>query len=116
MNKINCGIFFQIGIIGGSGLDDPNILVHRREKHVTTAFGEPSDVLIEGEIQGIPCVLLARHGRKHTVMPSNVNYRANIWALKKEGCTHLVVSTATGSLQPHIKPGDLVILDNFIDR
>lgn len=73
-------------------------------------------MLIEGKISGIDCVLLARHGRKHSIMPSNINYRANIWALKNIGCTHVLVSTATGSLQEHIKPGDLVILDNFIDR
>lgn len=73
-------------------------------------------MLIEGKINGVDCVLLARHGRKHSIMPSNVNYRANIWALKDVGCTHVVVSTATGSLQENIKPGDIVILDNFIDR
>lgn len=61
-------------------------------------------------------MILARHGRKHSIMPSNVNYRANIWALKNVGCTHIIVSTATGSLQEDIKPGDIVILDNFIDR
>lgn len=61
-------------------------------------------------------MLLARHGRKHSIMPSNVNYRANIWALKNVGCTHVIVSTATGSLQEDIKPGDIVIIDNFIDR
>jgi len=106
----------KIGIIGGSGLDNPDILKNRREKQVTTIFGSPSDVLVEGEIDGIPCVLLARHGRKHNIMPSNVNYRANIWALKEAGCTHLIVSTATGSLQEEVQPGDLVIIDNFIDR
>lgn len=78
--------------------------------------GAPSDVLVEGKINGVECVLLARHGRKHSIMPSNINYRANIWALKNSGCTHIVVSTATGSLQEDIKPGDIVILDNFIDR
>lgn len=57
-----------------------------------------------------------RHGRKHTVNPSNVNYRANIWALKAVGCTHVIVSTATGSLKEDIKPGDLVVVDSFIDR
>lgn len=79
-------------------------------------LGAPSDVLVEGKINGVECVLLARHGRKHSIMPSNVNYRANIWALKNVGCTHIIVTTATGSLQEEIKPGDIVILDNFIDR
>ncbi|KAB0804065.1 hypothetical protein PPYR_01035 [Photinus pyralis] len=106
----------KIGIIGGSGLDNPDILKNRTEKTITTIFGSPSDALIEGEIEGVPCVLLARHGRKHTIMPGNVNYRANVWALKEAGCTHLVVTTATGSLQEHINRGDFVILDSFIDR
>lgn len=79
-------------------------------------LGAPSDVLIEGKINGVECVLLARHGRKHSIMPSNINYRANIWALKNVGCTHVIASTATGSLQENIKPGDIVIIDNFIDR
>ncbi|XP_075165325.1 methylthioadenosine phosphorylase [Haematobia irritans] len=106
----------KIGIIGGSGLDDPDILVNRKETSVTTPFGNPSDVLIEGDIDGVKCVLLARHGRKHNIMPSNVNYRANIWALKEAGCTHLLVSTACGSLREEIKPGNLVIPNDFIDR
>lgn len=106
----------KVGIIGGSGLDNPDLLKNRTERKVTTIFGDPSDILVEGDIDGIPCVLLARHGRNHSIMPGNVNYRANVWALKEAGCTHLVVSTATGSLQEEVKPGDIVILDNFIDR
>lgn len=106
----------KIGIIGGSGLDDSQIIEARAEKVVNTHFGNPSDVLIEGKIAGVDCVLLARHGRNHSIMPSNVNYRANIWALKSLGCTHLIVSTATGSLKENIHPGDIVIPDNFIDR
>lgn len=108
--------FRQIGIIGGSGLDDPQILDGRREIYRETPYGAPSDVLIEGRINGVDCVLLARHGRKHSIMPTNINFRANIWALKNIGCTHILASTATGSLQEHVKPGDIVILDNFIDR
>ncbi|XP_058976569.1 S-methyl-5'-thioadenosine phosphorylase-like [Musca domestica] len=106
----------KIGIIGGSGLDDPDILENRHETTVTTPYGNPSDVLIEGEIQGVKCVLLARHGRKHNIMPSNVNYRANVWALRQAGCTHLLVSTACGSLREEIKPGTLAIPNDFIDR
>jgi 5'-methylthioadenosine phosphorylase len=97
-------------------LDDAQILENRTEKVVNTPYGNPSDVLIEGKISGVECCLLARHGRGHSIMPSNVNYRANIWALKEVGCTHCIVSTATGSLQEHIAPGELVIIDNFIDR
>lgn len=88
----------------------------RAEKSVKTPFGEPSDVLVTGYIEGVPCVLLARHGRDHTIMPTNINYRANIWALKEEGCTHILVTTACGSLKETIHPGDCVILDQFIDR
>uniref|UniRef100_A0A3B3SL86 S-methyl-5'-thioadenosine phosphorylase n=1 Tax=Paramormyrops kingsleyae TaxID=1676925 RepID=A0A3B3SL86_9TELE len=106
----------KIGIIGGSGLDDPDILEGRTEKHVDTPFGKPSDVLILGKIKNVECVLLARHGRQHTIMPSNVNYRANIWALKDEGCTHLLVTTACGSLREEIQPGHIVLVDQFIDR
>lgn len=97
-------------------MNNPTIFKNSVERKVTTIFGDPSDVLIEGEIEGVPCVLLARHGRKHTISPPNVNYRANIWALKEVGCTHVIASTATGSLQEDIKPGNLVIVDNFIDR
>ncbi|XP_067297731.1 S-methyl-5'-thioadenosine phosphorylase [Pseudorasbora parva] len=106
----------KIGIIGGSGLDDPDILEGRTERHVITPFGKPSDALILGKIKNVECVLLARHGRKHTIMPTNVNYQANIWALKEEGCTHLLVTTACGSLREDIQPGDIVLIDQFIDR
>ncbi|CAH1641789.1 unnamed protein product [Spodoptera littoralis] len=106
----------EIGIIGGSGFDDPTLFENQIEKDVTTPFGKPSDVLIEGQIKGVPCVLLARHGRKHQFQPSDVNYRANIWALKQVGCTHILATTATGSLVEEYKPGDLVILNDFIDR
>ncbi|XP_066576441.1 S-methyl-5'-thioadenosine phosphorylase [Amia ocellicauda] len=110
------GVQVKIGIIGGSGLDDPDILEGRSEKYVDTPYGKPSDALIVGKIKNVDCVLLARHGRQHTIMPTNVNYQANIWALKEEGCTHLVVTTACGSLREEIQPGDIVIIDQFIDR
>ncbi|XP_073984766.1 methylthioadenosine phosphorylase isoform X2 [Rhodnius prolixus] len=106
----------KIGIIGGSGLDDPQLLKNVVENHIKTPYGPTSDALLEGQIEGIDCVVLARHGRKHSVSPTNVNYRANIWALKKVGCTHVIVSTATGSLREEIAPGDLVVIDSFIDR
>lgn len=106
----------KIGIIGGSGLDDPDIMEDRKETSVDTPFGHPSDIIIEGKIKGIPCALLARHGRTHSIMPSSVNYRANVWALKSIGCTHLIVSTATGSLQEKFSPGSLVVPNDFIDR
>lgn len=106
----------KVGIIGGSGLDDPDILQDRVESEVDTPYGKPSDVLLSGTIAGVPCVLLARHGRKHTVMPTNVNYRANLFALKEAGCTHVVVSTACGSLREENEPGDIIVIDQFIDR
>ncbi|XP_001945751.3 S-methyl-5'-thioadenosine phosphorylase [Acyrthosiphon pisum] len=105
----------KIGIIGGSGLDDPDFFKDATEERVKTPYGDPSDSLLSGKLNGINCVLLARHGRKHSISPTNINYRANIWALKHLGCTHIIASTATGSLKEEIKPGDLVILDSFID-
>ena len=106
----------KIGIIGGSGLDDPDILEGQYEKHVLTPYGEPSSPLKIGKIQGTDVIILARHGRKHTINPTNVNYRANIHALKQEGCTHIIAATAVGSLKEAIPPGYLVFLDQFIDR
>lgn len=106
----------KIGIIGGTGLDDPDLLQGREEKEVNTPFGKPSDKLIRGKLEGISCVLLSRHDRKHTINPTNINYRANIWALKEEGCDCIIATTACGSLQKNIHPGDVVVLDQFIDR
>ncbi|XP_020607452.1 S-methyl-5'-thioadenosine phosphorylase-like [Orbicella faveolata] len=106
----------KIGIIGGSGMNDPDIFKERKEKRVSTPYGEPSDSLFLGKIAGVECVLMPRHGRKHTIMPTDINYRANIYALKEEGCTHVVVTTACGSLKEEYKPGDLVFPDQFIDR
>ncbi|XP_033115067.1 S-methyl-5'-thioadenosine phosphorylase-like [Anneissia japonica] len=106
----------KIGIIGGTGLDNTDILQERQEHYVDTPFGKPSDVLVHGKINGVDCILLSRHGRQHTIMPSNVNYRANIHALVASGCTHILTSTACGSLQQNIVPGQFVILDQFIDR
>ncbi|KAL1462094.1 hypothetical protein MTO96_027297 [Rhipicephalus appendiculatus] len=106
----------KVGIIGGSGLDNPDLLENRQEHKVTTPFGEPSDVLISGRIGDVSCVLLARHGRQHSVMPSKVNYRANMWALKEIGCTHVIATTACGSLNERVQPGHIVLLDQFLDR
>lgn len=105
----------KIGIIGGSGLDDPNIIEDVKEIEVETAYGKPSSSLKTGRIGNVEVVLLARHGRKHTIPPSQVNFRANIAALKEIGCTHILATTACGSLREEIGRGDLVILDQFID-
>lgn len=107
----------KVGIIGGTGFDNPDILKDRKEVQLTTPFGPPSDsCVVEGKVHGIPCVLVSRHGKQHSITPSKVNYRANIWALKELGCTHIIASTATGSLKEEIKPGDIIIPDDFIDR
>ncbi len=105
----------KIGIIGGSGLEDPNILENIENKTVNTPYGEPTSSLKLGKIKGVDVVLLSRHGREHTIPPTQVNFRANIHALKEEGCTHILASTAVGSLREKIGRGDLVILDQFID-
>ncbi len=105
----------KIGIIGGSGLDNPDILKDAKDIEVDTAYGKPSSPLKTGKINEVDVVLIARHGRKHTIPPTQVNYRANIQALKDQGCTHILATTACGSLREEIKRGDLVILDQFID-
>ena len=105
----------KIGIIGGSGLDNPEILKDYEEKEVTTKYGKPSSKLICGKISGIDCVFLARHGKQHSIMPTKVPFRANIQALKDEGCTHILATTACGSLKEEIKPKDFVFLSQFID-
>lgn len=105
----------KVGIIGGSGLDDPALLERAREKKVGTPYGSPSSSLATGMIKGIDVVILARHGKGHTIYPTGVNYRANIFALKKEGCTHILATTAVGSLKESVRPGDLVFPDQFID-
>jgi 5'-methylthioadenosine phosphorylase len=105
----------KIGIIGGSGLDDPEILQEAYDKEVETKFGKPSSPLKCGKINDADVVLLARHGRKHEIPPTQVNNQANIQALKDEGCTHILATTACGSLREDIGRGDFVILDQFID-
>ena len=105
----------RIGIIGGSGLDDPDLLRHPQDSLVETRWGAPSSPLKSGTIGDRQVVLLARHGREHTIPPSQVNYRANIQALKDAGCTHILATTAVGSLREKIGRGHLVVLDQFID-
>jgi len=106
----------KIGIIGGTGLEDPQILTNKTEKSVDTVFGRPSSSLTIGQINNVDVVLLSRHGKSHEIGPSEINYRANILALKDEGCTHIITTNACGSLREEYKIGDLVVLDQFIDR
>jgi 5'-methylthioadenosine phosphorylase len=105
----------KVAIIGGSGLDDPRMMKDIKEKRVKTPYGNPSSALTIGKIQGVDTVILARHGKRHSIYPTGVNYRANIHALKQEGCTHILATTAVGSLREKIRPGDLVFIDQFID-
>lgn len=105
----------KIGIIGGSGLDNPDILKDSEDLDVLTTYGKPSSLLKIGKISDVEVVLLARHGREHTIPPTQVNFRANIQALKDQGCTHIIATTAVGSLKEEIGRGDLVVLDQFID-
>ncbi len=105
----------RIGIIGGSGLEDPALFTKEEDRTVTTPWGAPSSPLAFGRIGDTAVVLLSRHGRQHTIPPTQVNNRANIHALKEAGCTHILATTACGSLREEIGRGDLVVPDQFID-
>lgn len=105
----------KIGIIGGSGLDDPHFLKEGKEISVFTPYGKPSSRVTTGMIGNTEVAILARHGKKHTIWPTGVNFRANIYAFKKLKCTHILATTAVGSLREQMKPGDLVFPDQFID-
>ncbi len=105
-----------IGIIGGSGLYDIDGLEDKAWRKVTTPWGDPSDALLEGTLAGVRCVFLPRHGRGHPLSPTHLNYRANIDALKRAGCTDVLSLSAVGSLKEELPPGHFVIVDQFIDR
>ena len=106
----------EIGIIGGSGLYDMEALADRREVTLDTPWGAPSDAFVLGKLSGRNVAFLARHGRGHRIMPSNLNFRANIYGMKKLGVQWLLSFSAVGSLQEHLKPLDFVIPDQFFDR
>jgi len=105
----------KVAIIGGSGLENPDILKSPKSIKVNTPYGEPSSELTTGKIGEIDVVILSRHGKKHTVPPTQVNNRANLWALKELGCNAIIATTACGSLREEIDRGHLVIVDQFID-
>ncbi len=105
-----------IGILGGSGLYDIEGLTNQRREKVHSPFGEPSDELCFGELEGVQLVFLPRHGRGHRLPPSEINFRANIDALKRAGVTDILSVSAVGSLNPDLPPGTFVIVDQFIDR
>jgi len=105
-----------VGVIGGSGLYEMEGLTDVKEELVTTPFGDPSDLYITGTLNGVKMVFLPRHGRGHRFLPSEVNYRANVYGMKKLGVGQIISVSAVGSLKEEIVPGHIVIPDQFIDR
>jgi 5'-methylthioadenosine phosphorylase len=105
-----------IGVLGGSGVYDIDGLANASWQRFETPFGLPSDELLLGELDGQPMVFLPRHGRGHRIPPSEINYKANIAALKQAGVTDLISVSAVGSLREHLRPGMFVIIDQFVDR
>ena len=106
----------EIGIFGGSGLYNMPGLERAREVRVATPFGKPSDAYITGVLEGRSVAFLARHGRGHLLMPSEINYRANIYGLKKLGVTRIISVSAVGSLREDMRPLDVVLPSQFLDR
>ncbi|MEB3359173.1 MAG: S-methyl-5'-thioadenosine phosphorylase [Synechococcales bacterium] len=106
----------KIGIIGGSGLYQMEALTDVTEVQVSTPFGDPSDALVVGTLEGTRVAFLARHGRGHRLMPSELPFRANIYAMKSIGVEYLISASAVGSLKEEMKPLDMVLPDQFIDR
>ncbi len=105
-----------VGVIGGSGLYEIDGLTERREVQLSTPFGAPSDAYMCGKLGHVPMVFLPRHGRGHRISPSEINFRANIWGMKKLGVTRILSVSAVGSMREDIHPGDFVVIDQFIDR
>ena len=105
-----------IGIIGGSGLYSMNGLTDMREIRVKTPFGEPSDAIVLGTLEGKRVAFLARHGRGHRILPSEINYRANIYAMKLLGAERIISVSAVGSLKEDLRPGEFLVPNQFFDR
>ena len=106
----------EIGIIGGTGLYDPKLLKNVEEVTVDTPYGAPSDSITIGKLGGRNVAFLPRHAKKHTIRPTDINARANIFALKKLGVQRILAPSTVGSLREEYKPGDIVFVDQFIDR
>jgi len=106
----------RIGIIGGSGLYSIEGFTRQQWTRVKTPFGDPSDAFLTGELAGREVVFLPRHGRGHRILPGELNHRANLWAMKKLGVQWIISVSAVGSLQAKLKPCDIVLVDQFIDR
>jgi 5'-methylthioadenosine phosphorylase len=105
-----------LGIIGGSGLYELDGLTDVESVQVSTPFGSPSDAIVRGRLGDVTMLFLPRHGRAHRIPPHRINYRANVFALKALGATQVVSVSAVGSLREEIQPGDMVLVDQFIDR
>lgn len=106
----------EIGIIGGSGLYSMNGLTKTREIGVKTPFGEPSDAIVLGMLEGKRVAFLARHGRGHRILPGEINFRANIYAMKLLGVERIISVSAVGSLMEELRPGEFLVPDQFVDR
>ena len=106
----------RIGIIGGSGLYSIEGFTRQKWVTVKTPFGDPSDAFLTGELAGREVVFLPRHGRGHRILPGELNHRANVWAMKKLGVQWIISVSAVGSLQAKLKPCDIVLIDQFLDR
>jgi len=106
----------EIGIIGGSGLYSMNGLTKTKEVQVKTPFGEPSDRVVLGMLEGKRVAFLARHGRGHRILPSEINFRANVYAMKLLGVERMVSVSAVGSLMEDLQPGEFLVPDQFVDR
>ena len=106
----------RIGIIGGSGLYNIEGIEDVEHIEVDTPFGKPSDCFMVGKLEGREVVFLPRHGKDHALLPSELNFRANIYGMKKLGVGYIIAVSAVGSLKEEIRPLDIVIIDQFIDR
>ncbi|MGB8476438.1 MAG: S-methyl-5'-thioadenosine phosphorylase [Candidatus Acidiferrum sp.] len=106
----------EIGIIGGSGLYSMNGLTKTREVRVKTPFGEPSDAIVLGLLEGKSVAFLARHGRGHRILPGEINFRANVYAMKLLGVERIISVSAVGSLLEELRPGEFLVPDQFVDR
>ena len=105
-----------VGVLGGSGLYQIDGLADLREVELSTPFGAPSDAYVTGTLGGVRMVFLPRHGRGHRISPSEINFRANIWGLKRLGVTRILSVSAVGSMREDVHPGDFVVIDQFFDR
>ncbi len=105
----------RIGLVGGSGLYNLPGLVVSEELRLETPFGPPSDAYVLGELSGVPVAFLPRHGRHHDMLPSEINFRANVWGFRKLDCHYLLSASACGSMKEEFRPTDIVLPDQFID-